>query len=147
MPQVVGPENLPSELELTQQRAHLIPEHMREKLLCPKPIEFRPVTEEDPYNPKASDPVKYVWFRADGAMADSPALHKYLLAYASDFGLLTTSMLPHGKSVCGSTPTCAPMTGCCMRWTARGPAIPAASPVAACSTAPGNWWLRSLRKA
>lgn len=41
MPQVVGPENLPSELELTQQRAHLIPEHMREKLLCPKPIDSR----------------------------------------------------------------------------------------------------------
>jgi acyl-CoA thioesterase-2 len=99
MPVVVGPENLPSELELTQQRAHLIPEHMREKLLCPKPIEVRPVTEKDPYNPQPADPVKYVWFRADGALADIPALHKYLLAYASDFGLLTTSMLPHGKSV------------------------------------------------
>jgi acyl-CoA thioesterase-2 len=68
MPQVVGPENLPSELELTQQRAHLIPENMREKLLCPKPIEFRPVTEKDPYNPQPSDPIKYVWFRADGAL-------------------------------------------------------------------------------
>ncbi|KAI2673808.1 MULTISPECIES: acyl-CoA thioesterase II [unclassified Pseudomonas] len=99
MPVVVGPENLPSELELAQQRAHLIPEHMREKLLCPKPIEFRPITEKDPYNPTPSDPIKYVWFRADGALADSPALHKYLLAYASDFGLLTTSMQPHGKSV------------------------------------------------
>jgi len=99
MPQVVGPENLPSELELTQQRAHLLPEHMREKLLCPKPIEVRPVTEKDPYNPQPADPIKYVWFRADGDLADVPALHKYLLAYASDFGLLTTSMLPHGKSV------------------------------------------------
>ena len=99
MPDVVGPENLPSELEITRQRAHLIPEAMREKLLCAKPIEFRPVVGEDPFNPKVSDPVKYVWFRADGALADTPALHKYLLAYASDFGLLTTSMLPHGKSV------------------------------------------------
>lgn len=99
MPVVVGPENLPSELELIQQRAHLIPEHMREKLLCPKPIEVRPVTEKNPYNPQPADPIKYVWFRADGALADIPALHKYLLAYASDFGLLTTSMLPHGKSV------------------------------------------------
>ena len=65
----------------------------------PKPIEVRPVTEKDPYNPQPADPIKYVWFRADGALADIPALHKYLLAYASDFGLLTTSMLPHGKSV------------------------------------------------
>ena len=99
MPDVVGPENLPSELEMIRQRAHLIPESMREKLLCAKPIEFRPVVGEDPFNPKVTDPIKYVWFRADGALADSPALHKYLLAYASDFGLLTTSLLPHGKGV------------------------------------------------
>ncbi|MGV8919038.1 MAG: acyl-CoA thioesterase II [Pseudomonas sp.] len=99
MPQVVGPENLPSELELTQLRAHLIPEKMREKLLCPKPIEFRPVTDVDPYDPKPSEAIKYVWFRADGSLPDVPALHKYLLAYASDFNLLTTSLQPHGKSV------------------------------------------------
>ena len=99
MPDVVGPENLPSELDMMRLRAHLIPESMREKLLCAKPIEFRPVVGEDPFNPKVTDPIKYVWFRADGTLPDTPALHKYLLAYASDFGLLTTSLLPHGKGV------------------------------------------------
>ncbi|KMN21011.1 acyl-CoA thioesterase II [Pseudomonas helleri] len=99
MPDVVGPENLPSELEMIRQRADLIPESMREKLLCAKPIEFRPVVGEDPFNPQVSDPIKYVWFRADGTLPDNLALHKYLLAYASDFGLLTTSLLPHGKGV------------------------------------------------
>lgn len=99
MPDVVGPENLPSELDMMRLRAHLIPESMREKLLCAKPIEFRPVIGEDPFNPKVTDPIKYVWFRADGSLPDTPALHKYLLAYASDFGLLTTSLLPHGKGV------------------------------------------------
>ncbi|WP_040261619.1 acyl-CoA thioesterase II [Pseudomonas massiliensis] len=99
MPEVVGPENLPTELELMRHREELIPLHMREKLLCPKPIEIRPVTERDPYNPTPGDPVKYVWFRADGQLADLPALHKYVMAYASDFNLLTTSLLPHGKSV------------------------------------------------
>ena len=99
MPDVVGPENLPSELDMIRQRADLIPESMREKLLCAKPIEFRPVIGEDPFNPKVTDPIKYVWFLADGSLPDTPALHKYLLAYASDFGLLTTSLLPHGKGV------------------------------------------------
>jgi len=99
MPDVVGPENLPSELEMIRQRADLIPESMREKLLCAKPIEFRPVVGEDPFNPQVSDPIKYVWFRADGTLPDTLALHKSLLAYASDFGLLTTSLLPHGKGV------------------------------------------------
>ncbi|MEE4141443.1 acyl-CoA thioesterase II [Pseudomonas viridiflava] len=99
MPQIVGPENLPSELELAQQRAHLIPEAVHDKFLRPKPIEFRPVTAEDPYNPKPGEPVKYVWFRADGTLNDAPALHKYMLAYASDFNLLTTSLKPHAKTV------------------------------------------------
>jgi len=98
MPQIVGPENLPSELDLIRQRAHLIPEHMRDKFLCPKPIEFRPVSATDPYNPKLDEPIRHIWFRADGALSDVPALHKYLLAYASDFNLLTTSLLPHGKT-------------------------------------------------
>ncbi|MDD2057253.1 acyl-CoA thioesterase II [Pseudomonas sp. GD03860] len=99
MPKVVGPENLPTEVELFQRIANRLPESIREKMLCAKPIEMRPVTEEDPFNPKAGDPVKYIWFRADGTLPDVPALHKYMLAYASDFGLLTTSLLPHSKSV------------------------------------------------
>ena len=99
MPQVVGPENLPSEVELAERMADQLPEHIRDKLLCAKPIEVRPVTEKDPFNPKPGDPVKYAWFRADGNLPDSQALHKYMLAYASDFGLLTTSLMPHGKSV------------------------------------------------
>lgn len=99
MPEVVGPENLPSELELMHQREHLIPEHMKDKLLCPKPIEFRPVTQADPYNPLPGDPIQYIWFRADGTLPDIPALHKYMLAYASDFNLLSTSLGPHGKTV------------------------------------------------
>ena len=99
MPDVVGPENLPSEVELVQAVADKLPEHIREKMLCAKPIEVRPVTEKDPFNPKPGDPVKYAWFRADGTLPDVQALHKYMLAYASDFGLLTTSLMPHGKSV------------------------------------------------
>ncbi|MGH8381410.1 acyl-CoA thioesterase II [Pseudomonas sp.] len=99
MPTVVGPENLPSEVELAQRMADQLPESIRDKMLCAKPIEMRPVTAEDPFNPKAGDPLKYIWFRADGTLPDVPALHKYMLAYASDFGLLTTSLLPHGKSV------------------------------------------------
>ena len=99
MPEVVGPENLPSEVEIARAMADQLPEHIRDKMLCAKPIEVRPVTEKDPFNPKPGDPVKYVWFRADGTLSDSQALHKYMLAYASDFGLLTTSLMPHGKSV------------------------------------------------
>ena len=31
-------------------------------------------------------------------MPDDPAVHQYLLAYASDYGLMVTSLHPHGQS-------------------------------------------------
>ena len=33
--------------------------------------------------------------RAAGPLPDDPSIHKYLLAYASDFGFVGTSLLPH----------------------------------------------------
>jgi acyl-CoA thioesterase-2 len=99
MPDVPGPENFKSETELARLIAPMIPEGMRERAISAKPIEIRPVTLINPFDPKPCEPVKYVWFRADGDLPDDPQLHKYLLAYASDFNLLTTSMQPHGVSV------------------------------------------------
>ncbi|KFX67478.1 palmitoyl-CoA hydrolase [Pseudomonas taeanensis MS-3] len=99
MPDVPGPENLKSETELALQVAASLPERMRERAVSAKPIEIRPVTVGNPFAPEPSEPVKYVWFRADGELPDTPAIHKYILGYASDFNLLTTSMLPHGVSV------------------------------------------------
>ncbi len=99
MPDVPGPEGLKSETELARMVAPMIPERMRERLISDKPIEIRPVTLINPFAPQPCEPVKYVWFRAAGELPDDPQLHKYLLAYASDFNLLTTSMQPHGVSV------------------------------------------------
>jgi acyl-CoA thioesterase-2 len=99
MPEVSGPEDLQSETEWARQIAALIPEPMRQRAISGKPIEMRPVTQINPFAPEPCAPIKYIWMRADGDLPDDPQLHKYLLAYASDFNLLTTSMLPHGVSV------------------------------------------------
>ncbi|MDQ7986620.1 acyl-CoA thioesterase II [Pseudomonas sp. G34] len=99
MPDVPGPEGLRSETELASLVADSLPPRVRERVLFDKPIEIRPVTVDNPFAPQVSEPAKYVWFRADGELPDTPAIHKYLLGYASDFNLLTTSMLPHGVSV------------------------------------------------
>ncbi|WP_339843078.1 acyl-CoA thioesterase II [uncultured Halopseudomonas sp.] len=98
MPEVPAPEELRNETELTRDHQHLIHENVREKVLVDKPIEIRPVGTFNPFNPKASEPVRHMWFRADGRLPDDPQLHRYLLAYASDFHLLGTAMLPHGIS-------------------------------------------------
>ncbi|RJG14304.1 acyl-CoA thioesterase II [Pseudomonas cavernicola] len=99
MPDVPGPENFKSETELARLSAATIPERMRERATSAQPIEIRPVTEVNPFDPQVCEPVKYAWFRADGNLPDERQLHKYLLGYASDFNLLTTSMQPHGVSV------------------------------------------------
>jgi len=99
MPQVPGPDGLPSDIELLRPQAHRMPERVRDKFLGDKPIEMRPVKYMDLFAPVAAEPAKYVWFRANGTLPEDPQVHHYLLAYASDFNLLTTAMLPHGLSV------------------------------------------------
>lgn len=99
MPDVPGPEGLRSETELAREVVDKLPERMRERAVSDKPIEIRPVTVENPFTPGCTRPARYVWFRADGTLPATPAIHQYILAYASDFNLLTTSMLPHGVSV------------------------------------------------
>jgi acyl-CoA thioesterase-2 len=37
-----------------------------------------------------------VWLRTTARLPDHPALHHYLLAYASDHAFITTALLPHG---------------------------------------------------
>jgi len=97
-PDVPGPEGLVSDLDLARAVAERIPEPLRTKFVCDKPIEIRQVDPVNPFKPKPREPRKYQWLRAAGSLPDDPAVHKYLLAYASDFGFVGTSMLPHGLS-------------------------------------------------
>jgi len=98
MPIVPAPEELVSDLEFYQQHAELIPDSLRSKFICEKPIEMRPVDFQNPFKPQVSAAKRYVWFKANGAMPDDLRVHKYLLAYASDFNFLPTALQPHGKS-------------------------------------------------
>ena len=68
---------------------------MREKLTCDRPIELRPVKIPDFIDPQPMEPVRHIWLRANGQLPDDLRIHKYLLAYASDFSFVTTSLNPH----------------------------------------------------
>lgn len=99
MPQgITPPEQLKSELELVRPYEKMIPSDLRAKIMCEKPIEIRPATLVDPMRPTVHEPLRHVWFRANGQMPDDPRVHKYLLAYASDFHFLFTALQPHGVS-------------------------------------------------
>jgi acyl-CoA thioesterase-2 len=97
-PEVPGPDGIESELERNRRIADKIPEQVRERILCDKPIEIRPVNPINPFSPEKMAPVKHNWFRTISRMPDDFAAHQYLLAYASDFHLVGTSLYPHGHS-------------------------------------------------
>ncbi|MDU3156635.1 MAG: acyl-CoA thioesterase II [Hafnia alvei] len=97
MPDVPAPESLKSESEIASSMAHLIPESVREKFNCEKPLEMRPVSFHNPLMGKVEEPIRNVWFKANGEMPDDPRIHQYLLGYASDFNFLPTALQPHGK--------------------------------------------------
>lgn len=96
MPQVQGPDGLRSEQEWAEQLKAFIPPFLHDKLLSEKPIEMRPVSFVNPLQAEPCSPNRYVWFKANGQMPDDPAIHRYLLAYASDFNFLPTALQPHG---------------------------------------------------
>lgn len=99
MPDVVGPEGLMSQLEITRKFSDMIPEAIREKFTEDKPLETRPIHPLNIFMPDVREPQKDIWFKPvnDWSHQDL-ALHYALMAYSSDFHLLATSLLPHGYS-------------------------------------------------
>jgi acyl-CoA thioesterase-2 len=96
MPEVPGPEGLPNITELGKQALADIPEKLRRFMQWQRPIELRPVQPSHPLNPEPAPPMRDIWLRAVGTLPDDPAMHKVILAYASDYSLLGTALLPHG---------------------------------------------------
>ena len=59
-------------------------------------FEFRPVPPFGELAPAARMGPSYLWFRLAGPAPADAAMRSAMLAYLSDFGLLTTTVLPHG---------------------------------------------------
>jgi acyl-CoA thioesterase-2 len=101
MPEVPPPEALRTQHELAEEWVAAHPEvHPRAKdaMLRVLAIEFRPVTPWNPLEPKPTGLSQQFWFRAAGALPDGAMLHRCVLAYASDFNLLSTALRPHAMS-------------------------------------------------
>ncbi|WP_284244517.1 acyl-CoA thioesterase II [Thalassotalea insulae] len=98
MPKVAGPENLPSFTDFIFDHQQFIPENVRGKFLSEKPIELRPVEQYNWVKPEKTDAVCHMWIKANGNLPDDPRIHKYMLAYTSDFHFLPTALFPHGVS-------------------------------------------------
>ncbi|MDH6168856.1 acyl-CoA thioesterase-2 [Variovorax boronicumulans] len=98
MPEVEGPEGLVSELDQRLALGGRLPERWRIKGLEPHGIEYRRVEADDLLTPAVRPSESAIWMRAIAPLPDDPVVHRALLAYASDHGLLRAAMLPHGLS-------------------------------------------------
>ncbi|HVJ90342.1 MAG TPA: acyl-CoA thioesterase II [Labilithrix sp.] len=96
MPAVPPPEAAVSDRDRFAAIADRLPKFAVEQARAERPIELRFVDEIDLLNPTKRPARRLVWLRAAGKLPDDPALHAYLLAYASDFALVSTALLPHG---------------------------------------------------
>ncbi len=95
-PSVSPPEDLIDFENMARQFGDSLPKHLRRFFDVERPLEFRPVEFINPFEAEPMKPVRHVWFRTKGAMPDDSTSHALVLAYASDYNLLTTALQPHG---------------------------------------------------
>jgi acyl-CoA thioesterase II len=93
MPAVPPPESLADQTSLPPEIGRHLPERLREFFAKPRPFVFRVVQSAGAHG--RPEMARQIWFKAVGQLPDDERLHRNLLAYASDFFLLGTSMLPH----------------------------------------------------
>jgi len=96
MPVVPDPEGLKDIEDYAAGEKDNLPEKLRRYLWSRKPFSCRPVQPIDYLAPQQREPRKQIWFKAVDTLPDDPNLHLGLMAYVSDYDLLTTSTLPHG---------------------------------------------------
>jgi acyl-CoA thioesterase-2 len=96
MPQVPGPDGLADVRELPPDVLAKVPEKMQRFLTHERPFEFRPVEPIHVIAPPRAAPVRHIWVKTVDKLPDDAHLHRNVLAYVSDYQLVSTATLPHG---------------------------------------------------
>ena len=99
MPDVPPPESLPSEAELKDLLFDRLPPQVKAYWERERPIEIRPVDLSRYLSPEKRVATQQMWIRATGTLGDDLALNQCVLAYASDFTLLDTALIAHGRFI------------------------------------------------
>ncbi len=107
MPDLPAPEDLPNEQELKAKFIDSLPANIKTYWSMDRPIEMRPVDSSRFFAPAmppphgaptgSNPPVQHIWMRATGRLPDDLPLHQCVLAFASDFTLLDTALVAHGR--------------------------------------------------
>jgi acyl-CoA thioesterase II len=97
MPDVPPPEALPNPKDLIGGLIEKLPQSMRSYWERERPIDMRIVDVARYLTREKKTPLQHIWMRANGRLPDALSVHQAVLAYASDFTLLDTALIAHGK--------------------------------------------------
>ncbi|PNU06300.1 acyl-CoA thioesterase [Novosphingobium guangzhouense] len=92
VPQVPSPEQCPSLVDALAAAGQKFPQAMLERLAA---FDVRP---GPPATQAGDTPRQFLWFRLAAPMEADNVLKRVVLAYASDFALVSTAVLPHAKT-------------------------------------------------
>lgn len=98
MPKVPQPDDLDPPRILPAAELAKLPPKLQRWLGGDGPFEYRFVWPRDELHPGKRPPYQHIWFRLASRIEATPALHRAMLAYASDYHLIGTALLPHGVS-------------------------------------------------
>ncbi len=100
VPNVLPPDVLLPDIEQLKDLQEVSPElYKRMTRSHTHAIEFRPVEKFDPFRPRQSQANRHVWMQATEKLDVALPMHHQLLAFMSDYGLLTTAVLPHQNAL------------------------------------------------
>tara|TARA_B110000438_G_scaffold245449_1_gene246461 strand:- start:427 stop:1308 length:882 start_codon:yes stop_codon:yes gene_type:complete len=100
MPDVAPPEELDDLINLIKPEwIEKLPLRIRRMLTRERPFEVKPVETPHFLLNETTEPIKHSWIRAKGDISNDIVMHQALLAYVSDYDLLTTAILPHGTNL------------------------------------------------
>ncbi|MCU4413848.1 acyl-CoA thioesterase II [Acinetobacter sp. WU_MDCI_Axc73] len=109
-PDYPAPEDLKSENELKDGLVNFLPENVRASFMRDRHVEIRPVDPVNPFQPQPQAPNNAHYIRTHDRIPkelDDQSLHQAIVAFYSDFSLMTTSLKPHGLSYISPSLQCA----------------------------------------
>lgn len=109
-PEYPAPETLKSENELKEGILNFVPENVRASFMRERHVEIRPIDPVNPFQPQPEAPYNAHYIRTHDCIPkqlDDIALHQAIVAFYSDFTLMTTALRPHGLSYISPSLQCA----------------------------------------
>ena len=96
---IVEPESLKTEIDILNNVFKHKPDNIKDTRDRGRAIEFRPIEPRDITRPKHVDPFQMLWLKTSKKIDLDFIMNQALLAYASDYTILDTALMPHGISI------------------------------------------------